>query len=127
MSNAIESQIKDRIHAFVSELDALLRKNTLDRLSVLLAGGAAQAARKKRAGRGSSDVEAASEALLAHVQANDGQGVSQIAAATGTRLDTAKKALGRLLASGQLKKSGQRRGTRYHAGPGHRGRARRKG
>jgi hypothetical protein len=58
------------------------------------------------------------------VRANDGQGISAIAAATGVDLKTAKKAAGQLLAAGQLKKSGQKRGTIYHVGSGRPMRAR---
>jgi transposase len=43
----------------------------------------------------------------AHVQANDGEGISAIADATGVDLKTAKKAALALIASGGLKKSGQ--------------------
>jgi hypothetical protein len=52
------------------------------------------------------------------VQANDGQGVGEIARSTGVQLKTAKKVIGQLIASGQLKKTGQKRGTRYHVGSG---------
>ena len=65
-----------------------------------------------------ANIDGAAQSILAHIQANDGQGVSQIASATGTPLPAAKKAISVLLASGQISKSGQKRGTRYHAGRG---------
>jgi predicted transcriptional regulator len=50
------------------------------------------------------------------VGANDGQGVSQVAAGSGVALKLAKKVVAKLIASGQLKKTGQKRGTKYHIG-----------
>jgi hypothetical protein len=52
------------------------------------------------------------------VRSNDGQGVSEIARGAGVSLKDAKKAVARLLSSGQLKKTGVRRGTKYHIGSG---------
>jgi len=128
MSNAIEVQIKSRIAEFVAELDLLVRKSTLESLQAVLANGAAPARRGRPAGSGrgpgrprgrsSTNVEEASAKIVAHVQANDGQGISAIADATGVDLKTAKKAAIALLAAGSLKKSGQKRGTVYHTGSG---------
>ena len=129
MTNAIEAEIKQRIANFVAELDILVRRSTLDALRGILDSGSAPARRGRPAGakrgpgrprgpRRSVDLEGASQAIVSHVQANDGQGISAIAAATGVDLKTAKKAAIQLLASGQLKKSGQRRGTVYHVGSG---------
>jgi len=126
MPNAIDTHIKDRITAFVQELDLLVRKNTLEALQSVLAGGAAPARRGRPAGsgrgpgrpRGSVNVEGAADAILAHVKANDGQTVGEIAKAASVAPKAAKKAIIGLLASGALKKSGQKRGTRYHVGSG---------
>jgi hypothetical protein len=135
MPNTIESQIKDRISTFVSELDLLVRKSTLAALQGVLSNAAAPArvgrpagvsrgpGRPKGSGRSRGNVEEASAKIVAHVQANDGQGISAIADATGVDLKTAKKAAIALLASGSLKKSGQKRGTVYHAGSGRPARA----
>jgi hypothetical protein len=132
--NTIESEIKARIETFVQELDLLIRKSTLEALkSVLATNGTAFASPTRRRGRpagsGASkgarrgrrpaaNVEAASDKILSHVQSNDGQSVSEIAAATGTPLPVAKKALSSLLNAGAVKKTGQKRGTRYHTGSG---------
>lgn len=132
MPTAIESQIKERISSFVTELDKLVRKSTLEALQGVLSNGVAPAARRGRpAGakrgpgrpkgsgrRSSANVEEAAGKVLAHVQANDGQGISAIAEGTGLDLVTAKKAAASLLASGAVKKSGQKRGTVYHVGSG---------
>lgn len=52
------------------------------------------------------------------MRSNDGQGVIEIAKGTGIPLKVVKKSALRLLASGELKKSGVRRGTVYHVGSG---------
>ena len=134
MPSPIESEIKGRIDAFVSELDQLVRKSTLEALRGFLAGGGevpapsrhgrpgrilAGSGRPQGSGRRSSaNVEEASAKVLEHVKANDGQGISAIAEGTGIDLVTAKKAAASLIQSGQLKKSGQKRGTIYHLGSG---------
>ena len=125
MSNAIEARLKDRIQSFVSELDRLVRRSALEALRGVLEGGAAPARRGRPAGSGrgpgrpSASVGGdSSAAIVSFVQANDGQGVREIAAGTGISTKLAKKVVVKLLASGALKKSGQRRGTRYHVGSG---------
>ncbi len=120
MPNAV---IHDRITAFVAELEKLVRKSTLEALQAVLASGPTAPAprrvgRPKGGRRSSANVEEASAKVLAHVQANDGQGIGAIAEATGVDLKTAKKAAIQLLASGAIKKSGQKRGTVYHVGSG---------
>ncbi len=142
MASLLETEIKNRIAAFVAELDQLVRKSTLDALRGILTNGATPARSGRPAGsargpgrpkgsgrRSSANVEEAAAKVLAHVQANDGQGIGAIAGASGLDLKTAKKAAISLLASGALKKSGQKRGTVYHVGsgkPAKAGRARRK-
>lgn len=134
MTTGIETQIKDRIRSFVTELDILVRKSTLDALQGVLSNGAAPARRRGRSpgmsrgpgrprGSSSTNLESASAAIVAHVRSNDGQGISAIASATGVALPVAKKAAALLLASGALKKSGQKRGTVYHVGSGRPARA----
>ena len=128
MPSAIEAQIKNRIAEFVTELDQLVRKSTLESLQEILSNGAAPVRRGRPAklergpgrprGRRPADLGDATAKILAHVQANDGEGIGAIADATGVDLKTAKKATIQLLASGSLKKSGAKRGTVYHVGSG---------
>jgi len=131
MNSQIQTEIQNRITAFVAELDQLVRKSTLEALHGVLTNGQAPARRGRPAGakrgpgrpkgsgrRASANVEEAAAKVLEHVKANDGQGISAIAGATGLALPVAKKAASSLLASGQLKKSGQKRGTVYHVGGG---------
>ena len=132
IKNAIDSRIPERIGAFVQELDQLVRKSALEALEGVLSGKAAAPALRSRPGpkpvrsspASSGDV---AEKVLAHVQANDGQSVSQIGAALGASSKDLRKAMLTLQKEGKIHTSGQRRGTRYHAGAGKkRARARRK-
>jgi hypothetical protein len=131
MSNAVEAQIKDRISSFVTELDKLVRQSALEAVKGVLGGSGTPARRGPgrpmgTAGRGprrprgssSAKVQEVAQAIQAHVASNDGQSVSEIAAAVGAPLPVAKKAVGQLLASGDISKTGERRGTKYHAGGG---------
>ncbi len=134
MPNATQSQIQNRIAEFVSELDLLVRKSTLEALQGVLANGARPARRGPgrpakivsgtgRRGRPAADLGDATAKIASYVRSNDGQGIGAIAAATGLDLKTAKKAALKLLAEGGLKKSGQKRGTVYHVGSGKKPRA----
>lgn len=122
MPTVIESHIQDRISSFVQELDVLVRKSALEALRGVLDGESSTARRSPRRPRSSSHasslVEGVAPAIVAHVRANDGQTVGAIATAVGAAPNAAKKAIKDLLDSGQLKKSGQKRGTRYHVGSG---------
>jgi hypothetical protein len=130
MKTATEATITNRIQDFVAELDKLVRRSALEAVAGVLGNGAAAPARRgpgrpagKRGpgrprGAGSAKVDEIAAAIPSYVASNDGQSVSQIAAGIGAPLPAAKKAIAQLLASGGIKKSGQRRGTRYHAGSG---------
>jgi hypothetical protein len=124
-TNIIEAQIKDRIAEFVAELDQLVRKSALEAVRGVLDNGAAPARRGRPAGSGRGPGRPASamsgkaaDAIVAHVQANDGATVGEIARGAGLAPAVAKKTIIKLLAAGSLTKTGQRRGTRYHAGSG---------
>jgi hypothetical protein len=68
-------------------------------------------------------VAAVGEKVLAYVRANNGQRLEEIG--RGLRTDTAglKRPIQRLVADGQLRTKGQKRGTRYFAGGGGRRKA----
>jgi hypothetical protein len=136
MSTVSQSQIKNRIAEFVQELDLMVRRSTLEALQGVLTNGSRPARRGPgrpaavrpgpatgRRGRRPADLGDATAKIVSHVKANDGQGISAIAAATGLALPVAKKAAVRLLAEGALKKSGEKRGTVYHVGSGRPARA----
>jgi hypothetical protein len=134
MQDIIESQIKERVSSFVQELDLLVRKSALEALRGVLVSGAAPARRGRPAGSGrgpgrpkgsgrSGNVDEPAARIVAHVRSNDGQGISAIAQATGVHKKVAKAAALKLIASGELKKSGKKRGTVYHIGSGRKPRA----
>jgi hypothetical protein len=133
MPNATEAQIKNRIAEFVGELDKLVRLSALEAVHSALSTDGTATRRGRSAGRpmgtvrrgpgrprgsSSAKVQEFAQAIQAHVASNDGQSVSEIAAAVGAPLPVAKKAVGQLLASGDISKTGERRGTKYHAGGG---------
>ena len=123
--------LKSRIESFVQELDLLVRQSVLDTLKGVLGQVGGSSSGKKRGrpagsgrgpgrprGRRPADLGDALAKMVGYVKANDGQGISAIAAGTGIDLAVAKKAALQLLASKALKKSGERRGTVYHLGTG---------
>jgi hypothetical protein len=129
--SALQSEIRSRIDAFAAELTSMVRQAAFESLqSALGANGGAgpmtaaattggRRGRRKGAGRrgarAAGNVEAMASKVLTHLQSNDGQGVSEIARALGTSSDAVKPAITKLLEEKKLRKSGQRRGTRYHA------------
>jgi hypothetical protein len=65
--------------------------------------------------RSSEAVEQTGASLLAYVTKNSGQRGEQIAAALGTDTKTMRLPMQRLIAEGQVRTTGERRGTRYFA------------
>jgi hypothetical protein len=53
--------------------------------------------------------------VLAHIKANDGTGVTDIAKALKKSSNVIKPVVAKLLADKRIRKTGQRRGTKYHA------------
>ncbi|MEQ1891875.1 MAG: hypothetical protein ABL998_04970 [Planctomycetota bacterium] len=123
--------IKKHVEDFAQKLDLLVRQSVLETLKGVLgqASGAVAAPKRGRPagsgrgpgrprGRRPADLGDALAKMVDYVKANDGQGISAIAAGTGIDLKVAKKAALQLLAAKALKKSGERRGTVYHVGSG---------
>jgi hypothetical protein len=120
MSNPIETQIKERIASFVQELDKLVRRSTLEALrGVLDSESAAPARRGPGRPRGPAAAGGnVATGIVDYVRANDGHTVGQISVGVGAAPKLVKKAIIQLLAAGAIKKTGQKRGTRYHIGSG---------
>jgi len=127
MPNAIDVQIKERLQAFVNELDLLVRKSTLDSLRGVLEGGAAPARRGRPPGSGRGPGRPAATGstddlpakITAHVRSSPGQTVGEIVSAVGGKSAAVKKTIKAMLDAGDLRKAGQKRGTRYFPpGPG---------
>ncbi len=122
MHTVIEPHIQDRISSFVQELDLLVRKSALEAVRGVLDDHTVPTRRDPGRPRATSHasrlVEGVAPAIVAHVKANGGQTVGEIAGAVGAAPAAAKKAIRDLLAAGELAKTGQKRGTRYHFGTG---------
>jgi len=141
----INQQIEARVQQFVTEVSGLVRESALTAVRDALSGGSAPARRSpgrlkgagrgpgrppnsamsvrrgssgRRARRSSADVEATAQKMLAYVKANDGKRLDEIAKALGTDTATLTRPSQMLLESKAVKRSGQRRGTKYHIGSG---------
>jgi len=103
---------------FVEKLaDALLRRTNGAVRSVDTAdhsvGAAPRGRRKKHAKRSSLRISRTTTALLAHIKSNKGQRIEQIAAALNIPTSDLKYPAQKLLADGQVKTKGAKRGTTY--------------
>ncbi len=139
--STLEAGIRNRIEALAAELTGLVRQEAIASIQAALGGngtarGRRGPGRRRRPGRPKGSARrkagarrgpgrppnAATEALvpkvLAQVKAKDGQGVSDIAKALRVNVDRVKPVMVKLLAARQVKKSGQKRGTKYHVAGG---------
>lgn len=133
---ALEAEIRSRIEALATELAGMIRQEAMASVEAALGGNGGAPARRGRrrgpgrpkgstrkkagAGRGRGrPPSAATEALIpkvfAQVKAKGGQGVSEIAKALKVGVDRVKPVMARLVAGKQVKKTGKKRGTKYHA------------
>jgi len=140
MPTTATQQIESSIQSFVSEISGLVRVAALEAVRDALGGGASPARRGRPVGSGrkpgrpakaatparrgrparrsAEDVDAAAQKMLAYVKANDGKRLDEIAKALGTSSDELKKPAQVLLEAKSVKRSGQRRGTKYHVAGG---------
>ena len=133
MATKIDSEIRARLDSFTNELTDLIRKAALEAVHEALNGGAVPArptaTRKapKKAGRkpvsvrrggrrSTADLEATADAILAHVEANAGARMEEIASAVGSVTKDLRRPVQMLLEAGKLRTEGQKRGTQYFAG-----------
>ncbi len=129
-TNTLQAEIRSRIEALATELAGMIRQQAFASVEAALGGNGAAPARrspgrpkgsgrKKARGRPGRPPSAATEALvprvLAHVKSNAGSGVSEIAKALKVDVERVKPVVAKLLADKQVKKTGQKRGTKYHA------------
>jgi hypothetical protein len=136
MPNAIDTQIRTTIDQFVAEISQLVRQAAVEAVSGALGqGGSSAPARRKaatrrkagrkpgrpkgkRVRRSSADLEAQGAEILTHVRANQGCRMEDLSAALGTATKDLRRPVQELIASGQLRTEGQKRGTTYHVGGG---------
>ena len=143
MAKQLEQDLRNRVEAFMTDIAELVRESALATVYEALGNGAAPArittrpapkkatrkvtTRKKgarkatptgRIRRSSEELDALGEAFLAHVKANPGQRLEEIAPALGEPTSDLKRPVAQLLAAKRLRTEGQKRGTRYFAGSG---------
>lgn len=130
-SKQIEAQIQERVEAFVADLSGLIHEAALTAVQEAIAGagvaGASTRKRttkkrsskkrtsKKRGRRAAAPTAASLDKIHAWVKANKGSSVGAIASGVGLAGPATKKAVAALLEAGRLRKTGQRRGTKYFA------------
>lgn len=131
---AADKKIQTLVDSFVSELSALVHEAALEQVQDALRGAAprrgpgrprgagrkAAPAAPKRAGkrirRSTEDVDSTAAKILAYVKSNDGASITEIASSLGATSKDLRLPVQKLLAEKAMSTTGQRRGTRYHAG-----------
>lgn len=132
-SSRIDSEIRACVETFVADMQALVQKATVESVLEAVSGSQGQARRRgpgrprkagpgsgpgKRIRRSTAAVGKSGDAALSFVIANPGCSVGEIGAALGVTTKDLRLPLQKLLADGKVKTSGQKRGTKYHAGSG---------
>jgi hypothetical protein len=127
----IEAEIRQRIQAFVAELEGLVRQAAVEAVAhVLGSGGAAGAPR--RAGRGSvpaaamsasrprrggkrtaEELEQLSEEIFRYLGAHPGLGVEQLSRSLDVDSKVLTLPIKKLVSGGRLRTEGQKRATKY--------------
>ncbi len=135
-NSEIDSELRNRVDAFVAELSDIIRRSALDSVREALGAGVAApvrpgrrpgkvarrgrpaATRKTRGRRSSADLEQLSGSFLSWVREHPGQRLEEIGKGMGVATKELKRPVQLLLAGGSLRTEGQRRGTKYFAGGG---------
>jgi hypothetical protein len=131
-SKSLDQEIRSRIDAFLSDVTLLLKRAALE--SVRAALGEAGRARRgpgrpplgsggrkrggKRGKRSSAEVADMAERVLEYVRKNDGSRLEEISRGMGLASQELKLPVAKLLDGRQVRTTGRKRGTKYHAGKG---------
>ncbi|HOU94120.1 MAG TPA: DNA-binding protein [Polyangiaceae bacterium] len=126
--NGLNSQIRDRIDAFVQDLSELIRKAAIDSVTTALgvdgeiapairvrpAKGLAGGGARERGGKRTPDeIANTTRTVLEFIASNPGQGVEQIAKALALPTKELTLPIKKLIATKQLATEGQKRATKY--------------
>lgn len=141
----LDSEIRSRIETFLEEISSLLKQAALESVRAALGDGAtpvqrgpgrppksagARSVGRPRGGggkRSSEQVDEMASRILAYVKTNAGESLEAISRAIGVPTKEMKLPVIKLLSTRQLKKTGQKRGTKYFAGSGKAATARKAG
>ncbi|MBN2194533.1 MAG: DNA-binding protein [Polyangiaceae bacterium] len=130
--NGLNSQIRDRIEAFVGELTDLIRRTALDSVTEALGGVTASApvrarsakvsaigAPRERGGKRTPDEIASTTRMVeGFIAQHPGQGVEQIAKALNVPTKELTLPIKKLIATKVLLTEGQKRATKYFPATG---------
>ncbi len=132
----LDTEISSRIHSFLDELSALVKRQALEAVHEAL-GGAAVSTRRgpgrprtvsirpgrkprmmakrggKRVRRSTADLAKLQASILAAVKAKQGQRLEEIGRAMKTDTAVLKRPMALLLAGKKVKTTGAKRGTKY--------------
>jgi hypothetical protein len=137
----LQSQVNERVNAFVAEITELARHAAYELLAssldqeetggrgrALVTRGGTLPSRRKGAKRTSDELAAMADAFLAYIGDHPGQRMEVIAKELGYDTQELTLPVKKLVASGQIQVEGQKRATSYFlAAPGESGRGRTKG
>jgi len=128
MPASIDQQIRQRIEAFVSELDVLVREAAVASVSQALGRDSARRERITRAApalrsrartkgekRSSNELASLTSRLREYIAKNPGNGIEQIGKAIGSRTKELALPVKKLLADRAIRTRGVKRATKYFA------------
>ena len=125
----IEAELQVLVNNFVADVTKLARRAAMDTVASLLSqvgipgataasapsrAASTPSARRTRGGkRGAGDLASLQQQLREHILRNPGQRVTAITVALATTTADVRQPLAKLIASGELRTTGQKRGTQY--------------
>ena len=136
MPESTDRQIRSLVDTFVTDIADLIREEALATVREALGDGVpapvrrgpgrprkkkAKATRRKtgrRVRRSSEPVDAEAARALTYIKTNDGCSVGDIGDALGLSTKDLRLPLQKLLGNKEVRTTGQKRGTKYHAGGG---------
>jgi len=139
MNTNTDSALRNLIENFTRDIQAAVRASLVDDLRSVLGGvpakrgpgrprgpkpgkrgpgRPAKAAKGGRRGRPAQVDAGLNDRVLGAIRAQPGRSVSALADGLGMKSDAIKRPITQLLASGSIRKTGQKRGTLYFAGKG---------
>ena len=127
---SLDDQIKERIDAFAEELAYLVRQSAVESVHAALgspsiprrrgpAGRSARGVTRKKGRRGrrsTLQVDDLADQILSSLRAQSGRGVGELADEIGVTAKDLRSPILKLLEEKKVRRTGQKRGTKYHVG-----------